>query len=360
MIDTTCHTDIMRKTRFSKNADKATKNEFIPGPSGNFWLIFSSSNFPTQDNSSSMPIKKVEVHFDFQWHKVVCTDNSFQGDVSDEIFEKAMSNMKTAIKDGYGFEPQSQYGKTNYEKLVNFTCFPFAPVLNCFPQLFSPFSANMYKSYVKNNDLVITNRPLYLNFCNKEFTREALQRNRDGMKRFVEICNLEYNPVYDKLVQKGHLHFAEHIWIEFCGFREKKNINAIRGTDVNLCFARDFINSARIGFCKDTDKIQLFSRIYDEKTLPNLFSCANVLIDLWGETKAARIIRTLINADDKDSEVFNRNAHESMKMMLSLKKGNSISDKDLNTIENEGFTARSCSLIERLYKASHPECCLAT
>ena len=110
MIDTTCHTDIMRKGRFSKNADKATKTEFIPGPSGNFWLIFLSSIVSSQD-SSLAPIKKVEVHFDFQWHKVVCADNSFQGDVSDEIFEKAMSNMKTAIKDGYGFEPQSQYGK---------------------------------------------------------------------------------------------------------------------------------------------------------------------------------------------------------------------------------------------------------
>ena len=302
MIDTACHTAIMRKTmlpKYNSNGDITSKNEtseveFIPGSSGNFWLIFSSESFSGPKINHSVPVKKVKVHFDFQWHKVVCPDNSFQGDVKDEIYEKAMSSMKSAIKDGYGFEPQNQYGKNNYEKLVNFTCFPFAPVLNCFPELFSQFPAGMYKSYIKNNKLVKTSRILYLNFCNKEFTRETLQRNPDGIKRFVEICNLEYRPVYDKLIQKGHLYFAERIWIEFCGFRREKNINAIYNADVNLCFAKDFLASARIGFCKETDKTQLFCRIYDEKTLPNLFSRANVLIELWGEAKAARIIKRLI------------------------------------------------------------------
>ena len=112
----------MRKTKLPKynsNGDIASKNEtpeveFIPGASGNFWLIFSSESFSGQKITHSVSVKKIKVHFDFQWHKVVCPDNSFQGDVSDEIYGNAMSSMKAAIKDGYGFEPQNQYGKNNY------------------------------------------------------------------------------------------------------------------------------------------------------------------------------------------------------------------------------------------------------
>ena len=57
--------------------------------------------------------------------------------ITDEEYSKIMEIMNNQMKEECGFVPDLAYGVTNFDKLVNFANFPFAPELNEFSHFFN-------------------------------------------------------------------------------------------------------------------------------------------------------------------------------------------------------------------------------
>ena len=94
--------------------------------------------------------------------RIFAEDDGFFN-ISDSEYSTVLSHMKKAMKEACGFEPSTVYGDTNYERLLHFAAFPFAPEVNAFCKLFD-----------------------------ESFPWFSLNTIHEGVKAFITLCGIPY------------------------------------------------------------------------------------------------------------------------------------------------------------------------
>ena len=132
--------------------------------------------------------------------------------ISDDNYNQIMDVMNSQMKEEYGFVPDLSYGETNFDRLVNFARFPFAPVLN-----------ELCVEEILGNTL-------------KEAETE-LQNSSGCVKKFIQLTGLPYTPKINKILLQGHRDFTEYYSICSLGFKDEKLIEKLMDVDKSRIFA---------------------------------------------------------------------------------------------------------------------------
>ncbi|MCI7036087.1 MAG: hypothetical protein MSA27_02910, partial [Spirochaetia bacterium] len=162
--------------------------------------------------------------------------------IGDEEYEQILSAMKDQMKEECGFVPDLSYGENNFDRLVNFARFPFAPELNelCNEEVLGP------------------------TYCEIE---GELKRSSDGVKKFILHTGLPYTPKINRLVLQGHRIFLEYLNIWSMGFRDEKVIEKLMDADSQKIFAASCPYTMYPALAGD---IGFLFQFYDEKTVAKL------------------------------------------------------------------------------------------
>lgn len=95
-------------------------------------------------------------------------------DIFDEDYERIMNVLNAQIKEECGFIPDISYGETNFDRLVNFTRYPFAPELN-----------ELCKKEILGDKL--------------EASEKELKYSPDGVKKIIQLTGLPYTQRLNKI-----------------------------------------------------------------------------------------------------------------------------------------------------------------
>ncbi|MDO5774592.1 MAG: hypothetical protein Q4P16_09815 [Spirochaetales bacterium] len=282
--------------------------------------------------------------------KFLASKNNEWFSITDEEYSKIMDLLKSQIKNEYGFIPKSSYGQTNFDKLVNFTKYPFAPELNEFSMLFNSYDKNSQSSSFQS--LSIDENELEYKYL--ETIENNLKYDSDGIKKFILFCGLPYNSKNKKIFLQGHRNFAQYLGILHAGFRNEKNINKIIEKDVYRIFSSIVFTYGE--FCKVSNK-------NDHEQNPNLYlnirnnilySDIAFLFRLYNENIVAKLVIEIIPV-----KFFCQNDYstpETLEYMKILYDEGNLQEKIINKIGNEGlFSEYSRNLILKNYINVHPE-----
>ena len=219
----------------------------------------------------------------------------------DEEYEQILSAMKDQMKEECGFVPDLSYGENNFDRLVNFARFPFAPELNelCNEEVLGP------------------------TYCEIE---GELKRSSDGVKKFIQLTGLPYTPRINKILLQGHRDFTEYFSIRSLGFKDENLIKKLMDADKFKIFAAATPHSDNL--CLKTDVSFLF-RLYDEKTVVKLIS----------------------------EHLANRNhytTNDCLSYMKEISETEELPQDVINKIGKEGFTEYNHNLLMRIWRDLQP------
>lgn len=220
----------------------------------------------------------------------------------DEEYEKIMTAMNEQMKDKCGFVPDLSYGENNFDRLVNFARFPFAPELNelCKEEVLGP-----------------TYREI----------EDELKRSSDGVKKFIQYTGLPYTSRTNRLFLQGHRNFLEYLNIWSMGFRDEKVIEKVMDADFQKIFAASCPFSSIPALEGD---IAFLFQFYDEKTVAKL---------MRGRFSSERGCYTTSDA---------------LHYMILLKEGGHLTQNVIDKLCKEGFTEYNHNLLMRVYRATQP------
>ena len=223
--------------------------------------------------------------------------------ITDDEYEQIMSVMKAQMKEECGFVPDLAYGENNFDRLVNFARFPFAPELNelCKEEVIGPL---IYR--IEN----------------------GLKRSSDGVKKFIKQTDLPYTPKINKLFLQGHRVFLEYLNIWRMGFRDEKVIEKLMDTDSHKILTAAYPYGSSSILAED---IGFLFQFYDENTVANL-------------------VRAVFSSDNDFYEIF-----EALHYMKLLKEGENLPQNVITKIRKEGFTDYNHDLLMRIYNQLHPK-----
>lgn len=218
----------------------------------------------------------------------------------DEEYEQIMAAMNEQMKDECGFVPDLSYGENNFDRLVNFARFPFAPELNelCKEEVLGP-----------------TFREI----------EDELKRSSDGVKKFIQHTGLPYTTKTNRLFLQGHRTFLEYLNIWSMGFRDEKVIEKLMDADLKKIFAaacRFSLNPVLAG------DIGFLFQFYDEKTVAKLMK----------ECFCSRYYTT----------------SDALHYMKILNEGENLPQDVTDKIGKEGFSDYNHNLLMRIYRATQP------
>ena len=215
----------------------------------------------------------------------------------DEEYEQILSAMKDQMKEECGFVPDLSYGENNFDRLVNFARFPFAPELNelCNEEVLGP------------------------TYCEIE---GELKRSSDGVKKFILHTGLPYTPKINRLVLQGHRIFLEYLNIWSMGFRDEKVIEKLMDADSQKIFAASCPYTMYPALAGD---IGFLFQFYDEKTVAKLMK---------GRFSSERGCYTT-------SDVLH--------YMILLNEGGNLTQNVIDKIGKEGFTEYNHNLLMRIW-----------
>ncbi len=262
--------------------------------------------------------------------------------INDEEYSKIMDLLKSQIKKECGFVPKSSYGQTNFDRLVNFTKYPFAPELNEFSILFNSSNKTSQSSLIDENNV----EHKYL-----ESIENNLKHDLDGIKKFIQFCGLPYNSKNKKIFLQGHRNFAQYLGIWYAGFRDEKNINKIIEKDEYRKFSNIVFTYGE--FCKVSNK-------NEHEQIPNL--CLNIrnnifysdiafLFRLYNENIVAKLVIEIIS-----STATCYTTPETLEYMKILYNEGKLQEKIINEIGNgELFSEYNLNLILKNYINLHPK-----
>lgn len=222
--------------------------------------------------------------------------------IGDEEYEQILSAMKDQMKEECGFVPDLSYGENNFDRLVNFARFPFAPELNelCNEEVLGP------------------------TYCEIE---GELKRSSDGVKKFILHTGLPYTPKINRLFLQGHRTFLEYLNIWSMGFRDEKVIEKLMDADFQKIFAASCPFTAISALEGD---IGFLFQFYDEKTVAKLMK---------GRFSSERGCYTTSDA---------------LHYMILLNEGGNLTQNVIDKIGNEGFTAYNHNLLMRIFRETQP------
>ncbi len=263
-------------------------------------------------------------------------DNFFK--ISDDEYKTVLEIMNTQIKEECGFEPDLAYGETNYDRLVNFACYPFAPELNKFNILF----------FHANRDKLLGQYNLQRTFESLKET-EKLSHYPDGVREFIKMCDLPYTKKINKIFLKGHRYFANYLGIWHSGFRDNQAIELLMNADRKFFFAEMVFRYCYLSCCSEPQKD---SDVYE---IPPLIKDIKFLLEIYDEITSAKLAAELLINDLKPEnsyELYIRNAFEHIKALSQEKL---LSEQVIKKIGKDGFTMYNHDMLLRIYRQSHPE-----
>lgn len=222
--------------------------------------------------------------------------------IGDEEYEQILSAMKEQMKEECGFVPDLSYGENNFDRLVNFVRFPFAPELNelCNEEVLGP------------------------TYCEIE---EELKRSSDGVKKFIQHTGLPYTPKINRLFLQGHRTFLEYLNIWSMGFRDEKVIEKLMDADFQKIFAAS---------CPFT-------------AIPALEGDIGFLFQFYDEKTAAKLMKGRFS-----SERGCYTTSDALHYMILLNEGGNLTQNVIDKIGNEGFTAYNHNLLMRIFRETQP------
>ena len=222
--------------------------------------------------------------------------------ISDDEYNKIMSVMHEQMKEECGFIPELSYGENNFDRLVNYARFPFAPELNelCKEEVIGPL---IYK------------------------TEDGLKRSSDGVKKFIKLTGLPYTTKINKLFLQGHRTFLEYLNIWSMGFRDETVIEQLMDVDSHKIFATAYSYGMSSVLAED---IAFLFQFYDEKTVSKL----------------------LCKDFSPDRDYYSTN--DALGYMKLLKEEEHLPQNVIAKIRKEGFTDYNHNLLMRIYNQLQP------
>ena len=237
--------------------------------------------------------------------------------ISDSEYSEILSYMKKSVKEDCGFEPSAVYGETNFDRLVNFAAFPFAPEINAFRKLFG-----------------------------ESFPCHSLNNIHEGVKTFITMCGIAYTPRINKIFLRGHRDFSEFLGLWACGFKDMDVINRILSADKYR-----FFSTAVFGY----GAIEINGFRFKNK--PLLIRNVEFLFTLYDEHTVAKLIIPLFYHFDEGRVPWRISfkISDSVSYMSNLQNENALSEDVIKKIKNEGFTTYNHDLLMRTWIGLHPE-----
>ncbi len=262
--------------------------------------------------------------------------------IPDDYYEIIFGIMKDQIKAECGFVPDLVYGETNFDRLINFARFPFAPELNEFSLLFNKLSpSGISKDYMGKE-------------CVYPFeVEEDLSRSPDCARKFIKYCGLPYKPVIIKELLKGHRNFAALLGAWELGFRTQEAIDILLSSDSSLILSDIvFKYGAFCDYVLTETEIVLGQKDFSQKnftfveSLP-IFEDIKFLFRYFDEVTCASLTASLLSQDTIITDTFN--------YFKNLANENLLSQAIIKKIAREGFTPYNHEMLLRTYRQAHPE-----
>lgn len=252
-------------------------------------------------------------------------------DITDAEFQNIILGLKGTIKEEYGFEPTVVYGATNFDKLVNFTNYPFAPEINEFSKIME-----------------------------KNFPAKIIKNHPNGVKSFIEYCGIPYTPAVNRIFLQGHRKFAQLLGIWGFGYRNFKNIEEIMKIDKEMFFAEAAFKYGKISsFIEDKKrrtgfhfvninfplaKINLITKICDEKSSIKLLSeIFEKGVKWWDSFHSSLFLFSSLDLPDTYT------------YLCKLYEENAVSTDIIKKIVDEGFTKYNHDMLMNLWNELHPD-----
>ena len=220
----------------------------------------------------------------------------------DEEYEQIMNAMNSKMKDECGFVPDLSYGENNFDRLVNFARFPFAPELNelCKEEVLGPSFREI---------------------------EEELKRSSDGIRKFILHTDLPYTTKTNKLYLLGHRNFLEYLNIWRMGFRDERVIEKLM----------------------DADSQKIFAAACPFGSNPILAEDIGFLFQFYNEKNVAKLMKGRFC-----SERGYYTTSDTLHYMKILKEGENLPQSVIDKIGNEGFTEYNHNLLMRICRETQP------
>lgn len=258
--------------------------------------------------------------------------------ITDEEYSKIMEIMNNQMKEECGFIPDLSYGVTNFDRLVNFANFPFAPELNEFSHFFNHDKPGSYNTDSHN-----------IEYKSPVGLEENLKRNPAAVHEFFKLCGIPYTPKNNGIFLQGHRPFLEYLGIWHAGFRNEKTIEKIISADEHMLFAATFNGNVAFGIYADNDNDEPREEtclcFTDE---PFLFYDIRYLFRLYDEKKAGTLTVELISK--KESYI----TPDALDYLITLNDENHLTNDVIRKIGKEGFTSYNHNLLMRMYQDIYP------
>ena len=248
--------------------------------------------------------------------------------ITDDEYSKIMEIMNKQMKEECGFVPDLSYGVTNFDQLVNFANFPFAPELNEFSFLISNDEPGSYTEYLSSAKL-----------------EEKLRKNPSAVSEFIKLCGIPYTTRTNKIFLQGHRIFLEYLGIWYAGFRDETVIDRILASDEHRLFASTMKDVVSFG-SKLNDSGNSGLHFIDE---PHLFYDISYLFRIFDTKTAGKFTISLINKKES------YNTPDALDYLINLFIERLLPDNVIRKIGKEGFTEYNHDLLMRMYRDAHPK-----
>ena len=251
-------------------------------------------------------------------------------DITDAEFQDILSVLRRTIKEECGFEPIVVYGVTNFDKLVNFTNYPFAPEIN-------EFSGIMGKSFPAN----------------------IVQKDPNGVRSFIEYCGIPYTSAINRIFLQGHRKFAQLLGIWGFGYRDLKIIEMIMNIDKEMFFAEAALKYGKISsFTEDKKRRNGFHFVNMNFPLGQI----NLIKKFCDEKTSVKLMKEIFEKGVERWDCYHSNFYlysslwlpDTYNYLCKLYKENAVSTDIIKKIVNEGFTKYNHDMLMNLWKELHP------
>lgn len=258
--------------------------------------------------------------------------------VTDEEYVQVMDILNRQMKDECGFIPDLAYGENNFDRLVNFTRYPFVPELNAFSCLFSGDGNGRLFQDIQHREFVYPPANVERN----------LQNSPDAVHKFFELCQVPYSAKTNKIFLQGHRAFAAFLGLWYSGFRTIRLMEKLIERDETKRLSNEFIFLAVLGISTETDRIP--TPVLSLKSKGRLLSDSHLLLELFGEKKASQFLERAISYKPAQNIMF-----DAFNYLGKLKEENALPADVIEKIRDEGFTQYNHDLLMNLYNDLHPE-----
>jgi len=253
--------------------------------------------------------------------------------ITDAEYSKIMEIMNNQMKEECGFIPDLSYGETNFDRLINFANFPYAPELNEFSYLMGEDEPSSYIEYLASSRM-----------------EEMLKMNPSAISEFIKLCGIPYTPKNNRIFLQGHRNFLEYLALFYTGFKDERVIDRIIAADEHKLFAATLNTCSFEIKYNDTDYEKQNGKMHFSFTdKSDIFFDIRNLLRIYDEKTAGKLTVELISNKKSYS------TSDALDYLVNLIDEHLLSDSVIRKIGKEGFTEYNHDLLMRIYRDAHPD-----